>query len=147
MSATRPGCTWATIATYVANEETHVTSALSPPISLSPGGLGGARPEGRADNLSARAILSGSSSRMSTNSSAWMRRTSFAGTGAMLFATLNGKVFGLLHNGGRAGASCMLVAEPDEGTANAIGADRPAAPATTEDGMRGMFARESGRED
>ena len=39
-----------------------------PLISLSPGGFGVARPGGRAASLSANAILSGSSSLMSTNS-------------------------------------------------------------------------------
>ena len=70
MSPTHSGCACATMATYVAKEEIHVASALSPLISLSPGGFGGTRSGGRAANLSASAMLSGRGSRMSTNSSA-----------------------------------------------------------------------------
>ena len=54
------------MATCVAKEETHVARARSPLISLSPGGLGGANPGGKATSRSAKAILSGSSSHMST---------------------------------------------------------------------------------
>ncbi len=45
---------------------------------------------GSASSLSARAILSGRSSLISTNSSAWMRLTSFAGIGGRLLARQNG---------------------------------------------------------
>ena len=92
MSPTLSGWAWATTATYVAKDDTQVTRAQSPAISLS--GLGGASPCGRAARLSASAILSGNSSRISTNSSAWMRCTSLAGMGTMLFATLKDGSFG-----------------------------------------------------
>ena len=74
------------------NDETHVTRDFSSPISLSPGGLGGARPGGRAVRCSVRAILSGSNSLMSTNSRACIRRTNLAGMGTILLAILNGRV-------------------------------------------------------
>ena len=125
-----------------------MTSAPSPPISLSPGGLGGASPGGRAASLSARAILSGSSSLISTNSSAWMHRTIFAGMGAMLFVTLNGSVFALLFEGERTEVSGRLVVGHEgEAVVDDIpaGTERPVAPATTEVGIRGMPAKESGR--
>ena len=66
-------CWGGPVLTYVAKEETHVARTRSPPISLSPGGLGGANPGGKAASHSAKVILSGSSSRMSTYSSACIR--------------------------------------------------------------------------
>ena len=80
------------MAMYVAKEDTQVNSALSPLISLWPRGFCGARPGGSAASLSDRAILSGSSSLMSTNSRAWILFTNLAGTGTILFAILNGDV-------------------------------------------------------
>ena len=65
--------------------------ALSPPISRSAGVLEWAIPEGSAASLSARAILSGKSSLISTNSRARTFFTSLAGIGTMLLAILKGR--------------------------------------------------------
>ena len=73
--------------------------AFSLPISLPSVVLLGVNSGGDTARYSARAMLSGSSSRMSTNSSAWIRWTSFAGTGAIVLATLKGGSFGLADSG------------------------------------------------
>ena len=144
MSPTRDGCASATIATYVANDETQVKRALSPAISLSPGGLGGAKPCGKAASRSARARLSGSSSLMSIYSSAWMRLTSLPGIGTMLFATLNGGLgcFPVAGSGGPAMAAVVLV--PSAGLVT-VAMTGTTPPAPDDAGKSGMCGRERGR--
>ena len=66
----------------------------TPNLTL-PSGLEGASRDGRADSLSARAILSGKSSRISTYSNACIFFTSLAGIGTKLLVNLKGVAFGL----------------------------------------------------
>ena len=140
MSATRSGWVSATIATYVANEETQVISALSPPISRSLGGFVCVTPEGSATSRSAMAILSGRSSRISTNSRAHILLTSFAGMGAMLFATLNGSEAPLVD------ASVSSIGETRGDVIDDTIFVVIAVPLDTiEDGMMGRFRRDKGR--
>ena len=74
-------------------EETHV---ISDPISLCSACLAcSPRQVGSASNRSVRAMLSGSNSRISVNSSDWMRFTSLAGMGGRLLARQNGAGLGL----------------------------------------------------
>ena len=87
MSLTLPGWTSATMATYVVKAVTHVASA---PTSLVSGALAGVLCEGSASRRSARAILSGRRSRISTNSSDCIFRTSLPGMGGKLEAKWNG---------------------------------------------------------
>lgn len=68
------------MATCVEKDDTQVMRALSPLISRSPGGFGGAKPGVKAASLFARATLSGSSS---TYSRLWILLTSLLGIGTM----------------------------------------------------------------
>ena len=58
------------------------------------GDLAGVSRAGKVSKRSANTRLSGSSSRISTNSSAWMRRVSFPGIGAKLLTSWKGGVVG-----------------------------------------------------
>ena len=97
------------MATYVENVDTHV---IREPISLCSVCLEGWPRSGRASRRSARAMLSGRSSRISTNSSAWMRLTSLAGTGGRLLARRNGGVavaaVAVVDAAGRASRDCQV---------------------------------------
>ena len=76
------------MATYEEKDETYV---MREPISLSSACFDGwPRRRGSASSRSARAMLSGRSSRISTNSRAWIRLTNLAGTGGRLLARRNG---------------------------------------------------------
>ena len=59
--------------------QTQVITALSPPISCWPGDFGRTSPGGRVASLSAKAMLYGKSSRISTYSSTWILFNSFGG--------------------------------------------------------------------
>ena len=143
LSLTLSGCASATMATYVVKEETHVRRAFSPPISRSPSGLEGASCDGRADSLSARTILSGKSSRISTYSNACIFFTNLAGIGTKLLANLKGVAFGL---------GAVLVTRPPAVVAGVtIGVDiteegRVGAACTAVAGIRGMSESDIGKE-
>ena len=94
------------MATYVEKVDTHV---IREPISLCFVCLEGWPRSGSASRRSARAMLSGRSSRIS---SAWMCLTSLAGTGGRLLARRNGGVavaaVAMVVTAGRASRDCQV---------------------------------------
>lgn len=92
----RPAClrpVLVTMVTYAVKEDTQV---IREPTSLWTACLvGWPRYSGSASSRSAWAVLFGSSSRISTNSSTCMRLTNLAGTGGRQLARQNSKAVGL----------------------------------------------------
>ena len=109
-------------------------------------GFGRVTHAGSVSMRSANTKLSGSSSRISTNSSAWMRRVSFPGIGAKLLASWKGGVLG--KEAGGSGWLCFEVLHTIPvielvGSQELTGSVRVGAPSEAVDSS-GIFERERG---